>query len=215
MKTLTISGKLREETGKSSSKQLRKSENVPCVIYGGEENIHFHAHRNSFKNLIYTPDAHIVNLDLEGKTLMVVMKDIQFHPVTDEIMHIDFVEVFENKPVVIDIPLKITGDSPGVKAGGKLRIKLRKLKVKGLMSKIPDFLVVDISSLNIGQSIKVGELSYDNIELLDSGKSLVLAVAVARGALKTAEEEAAEAAEEAQAAEDAQAAEAETKTPSE
>jgi large subunit ribosomal protein L25 len=212
MKTLTISGKLREETGKASSRQLRKSENVPCVIYGGGENIHFHAHRNSFKNLVYTPDAHIVNLDLEGKSLKVVLKEIQFHPVTDEILHIDFVEVFDNKPVITDVPVKITGDSPGVKAGGKLRIKLRKLKVKGLMSNIPDFLVVDISKLNIGQSIKVGELSYDNIELLDSGKSLVLAVAIARGALKTAEEEAAEAAaEEAQAAETA----TETETPSE
>ena len=211
MKTLTISGKLRAEIGKSSSRLLRIEENVPCVIYGGKENIHFFAHKNSFKNLIYTPDAHIVNLELEGKTLKAVMKEVQFHPVTDEIMHIDFVEVFDDKPVIIDVPIKITGDSPGVKAGGKLRIKLRKLKVKGLMSNIPDFIVVDISKLNIGQSIKVGELSYDNIELLDSGKSLVLAVAVARGALKTAEEEAAEAAEEALAAET----QAEAETPSE
>lgn len=211
MKTLTISGKLRAEIGKSSSRLLRKEENVPCVIYGGKENIHFFAHKNSFKNLIYTPDAHIVNLDLEGKTLKAVMKEVQFHPVTDEIMHIDFVEVFDNKPVIIDVPIKITGDSPGVKAGGKLRIKLRKLKVKGLMSNIPDSIVVDISKLNIGQSIKVGELSYDNIELLDSVKSLVLAVAVARGAVKTAEEEAAEAAEEALAVET----QAEAETPSE
>jgi large subunit ribosomal protein L25 len=200
MKTLTINGNLREETGKSSSKQLRKSENVPCVIYGGKENIHFYAHKNSFKNLVYTPDAHIVNLDLEGKNLKAVMKDIQFHPVTDEIMHIDFVEVFDNKPVVVEVPLKITGDSPGVKAGGKLRIKLRKLKVKGLMSDIPEILPVDISRLNIGQSVKVGDLSFDKIELLDSAKSLVLAVATARGAQK-AEEEAEEAAEGSQAAE--------------
>ena len=133
----------------------------------------------------------------------VVLKDIQFHPVSDEIMHIDFVEVFDDKPVIIEIPLKITGDSPGVKAGGKLRTKLRKLKVMGLMSDIPEALTVDISSLNIGQSIKVGDLSFEKIELLDSKKSLVLSVATARGVLKTAEEEAAEAAEEALAAETA------------
>lgn len=200
MKTLTISGKLRTETGKSSSRLLRNSENVPCVIYGGQENIHFYSHKNNFKGLIYTPDAHIVNLELEGKNVKVALKEIQFHPVTDEIMHIDFVQVFDDKPVVIDIPLMTTGDSPGVKAGGKLRVKLRKLKVKGLISNIPELLKVDISRLNIGQSVKVGDLSYDGIELLDSKKSLVLAVATARGAQKGGEETS-EAAEETHTAE--------------
>lgn len=184
MKTIEISGKLRKQTGKKDSRQLRKTENVPCVIYGGTENINFYAHRNSFRNLVYTPDAHIVNLDLESKTTMVVLKDIQFHPVTDEILHIDFLEVSENKPVVIGIPVKITGDSPGVKSGGKLKIKARKLKVKGMIRDIPDFLTVDISELNIGQSIKVGSLAYKNIELLDSKKNMVVSVATARGAQK-------------------------------
>jgi large subunit ribosomal protein L25 len=207
MKTLEISGKLRTETGKSGSKQLRKDENVPCIIYGGESNINFYAHKNSFRHLIYTPDAHIVNLDLEGKLLKVVLKDIQFHPVTDEIMHIDFMEISESRPVVINIPVKVIGDSPGVKAGGKLRIKTRKLKVKGLVHNIPEILVVDISNLQIGQTIKVGDVSYDNIELLDSKKVLILSVATSRGVQKgdlTPEEE--EAAEAATAAADAESA---------
>lgn len=196
MKTLDISGILRTQTGKAETKKLRKTENVPCVVYGGESNLNFYAHKNSFRHLVYTPDAHIVNLEIEGRKLKLVMKDIQFHPVTDEIMHIDFIEINESKPVVIDIPLKITGDSPGVKAGGKLRTKLRKLKVKGLIKEIPETLTVDISELQIGNSIKVGDLSYPGIELLDSKKALVLSVATSRGAQKgeAGEEEGAEAA---------------------
>lgn len=184
MKTLEISAKLRTETGKAGSKQLRKSDNVPCIIYGGENSINFYAHRNAFKELIYTPDAHIVLLDIEGKKLRAVLKDIQFHPVTDAILHIDFIEVPDNKPVTINIPVKVIGDSPGVKAGGKLRIKARNLKVKGLINEIPEFLVVDISELKIGQSIKVGDLSYDKIELLDSSKDMILSVATSRGIAK-------------------------------
>ncbi|MBE0674316.1 MAG: 50S ribosomal protein L25/general stress protein Ctc [Bacteroidales bacterium] len=195
MKTLEISGKLRTETGKAGSKQLRKSEMVPCIIYGGDVNINFYAHKNSFRNLVYTPDAHIVNLDLEGKKMKIVMKDIQFHPVSDEILHIDFMHVHDSKPVVIEIPMKVTGDSPGVKAGGKLRIKLRKLKVKGLVSDIPEVINVDISGLQVHQSIKAGDLQIDKVEILDSPKSLILSIATARGLVKTEEEEAAEAAE--------------------
>jgi large subunit ribosomal protein L25 len=184
MKTLEISAKLRTETGKAGSKQLRKSDNVPCIIYGGESNINFYAHKNAFKELIYTPDAHLVLLDIEGKKVKAVIKDIQFHPVSDAILHIDFVEVSESKPVIINIPVKVIGDSPGVKAGGKLRIKARNLKVSGLIDSIPEFLVVDISALKIGQSIKVGDLSYDKIELLDSRKDLILSIATSRGIAK-------------------------------
>jgi large subunit ribosomal protein L25 len=184
MKILEISAKLRTETGKAGSKQLRKSDNVPCIIYGGESNINFYAHRNAFKELIYTPDAHIVHLDIEGKKIKAVLKDIQFHPVSDAILHIDFIEVPDSKPIIINIPIKVVGDSPGVKAGGKLRIKSRNLKVKGLLNDIPEFLVVDISQLKIGHSIKVGDLSYDKIELLDSKTHLILTVATTRGVAK-------------------------------
>jgi large subunit ribosomal protein L25 len=189
MKTLEISAKLRTETGKAGSRELRKSGNVPCVVYGGEANINFYAPKNAFKELIYTPDAHVVVVDLEGKKIKVVLKDIQFHPVSDAILHVDFIEISESKPVIINIPIRVIGDSPGVKAGGKLRIKARNLKVKGLIKDIPEFLTVDTSPLQIGQSIKVGDLKYDKIELLDSKKDLILSVATSRGVAKDAVEE--------------------------
>ena len=200
MKTLEISGFNRKELGKKSSKELRKSLNVPCVIYGGKENVHFYTHENNFKKLIYTPDAHLVNLKIEGKEYTVVLKDIQYHPVSDKILHVDFTEVTENKPVIIGIPIKVSGDSAGVKAGGKLRIRRRSLLVRGLSKDIPEFLPIDITELKIHESIKVGELSYDKIELLDPKKSMVLAVATSRVAQKTPEELEAETAAAAAAA---------------
>ena len=188
MKTIVIKGSFRKELGKKSSKELRKANNVPCVIYGGKENIHFYTHENNFKNLVYTPDAHLVNLNIEGKELNVVLKDIQFHPVSDKIIHVDFTEVGVNKPLIIGIPIKVTGDSVGIKAGGKLRIRRRTLLVKGFANDIPEFLPIDITEVKIHQSIKVGELSFDKIELLDPKKSMVLAVATSRVAQKTPEE---------------------------
>ena len=188
MKTIVIKGSFRKELGKKSSKELRKANNVPCVIYGGKENIHFYTHENNFKNLVYTPDAHLVNLNIEGKELNVVLKDIQFHPVSDRIIHVDFTEVGVNKPLIIGIPIKVTGDSVGIKAGGKLRIRRRTLLVKGFANDIPEFLPIDITEVKIHQSIKVGELSFDKIELLDPKKSMVLAVATSRVAQKTPEE---------------------------
>lgn len=180
MKTLEIKGSFRTELGKKSSKKARKEGNVPCVIYGKEKNIHFQVHENSFKNLVYTPDAHIVKLDLEGKEYKVVLQDIQFHPVSDKISHVDFIEIFDNKPVIISLPIKITGDSVGVKAGGKLRIKKRHLKVKGFANEIPEFLLIDITEVKIHHSIKVGDLSYDKIELIDPKITTVLSVATSR-----------------------------------
>jgi large subunit ribosomal protein L25 len=200
MKTLVINGSFRKELGKKSSKDLRKANNVPCVVYGGKENIHFYTHENNFKNLVYTPDAHLVNLKIEGKELNAVLKDIQFHPVSDKIIHVDFTEIGVNKPVIIGIPIKVTGDSVGIKAGGKLRIRRRTLLVKGFANDIPEFLPIDITEVKIHQSIKVGELSFDKIELLDPKKSMVLAVATSRVAQKTPEELEAEAAAEALAA---------------
>jgi large subunit ribosomal protein L25 len=192
MKAIEISAKLRTETGKANSRELRKSGNVPCVIYGGGSNLHFYAPQNAFTGLIYTHESHVVHLDIEGKKISAILKEIQYHPVTDAISHIDFIAVAESKPVVIGIPIKVVGVSPGVKAGGKLRIKARNLKVRGLVKDIPEFLTVDISELNIHQSIKVGDLSYPGIELIDSKKDMVLSVATARGVAKDAEDAAAD-----------------------
>ena len=197
MKTVEIKGTFRTELGKKSSKQLRKAGNVPCVIYGKEKNIHFHVHENSFKELVYSPEAHMVKLNIEDKVYKAVLKDMQFHPVKDNILHADFIEIFDNKPVVINIPIKVSGDSVGVIAGGKLSIKRRTLKVKGLADNLPEHLDIDITNLKIHEGLKVGDLSYDKIELLDPTKSMVLTIATSRVAAKTEEEVAAETAAEA------------------
>lgn len=210
MKTIEIKGSQRTDLGKKSSKLLRKEGNVPCVIYGKDGNIHFYAHENSFKNLIYTHDAHLVSLDLEGTSHKVVLQDIQFHPVTDKISHIDFIQVSDDKPIIMSLPIEITGESVGVKAGGKLRIKKRHLKVRGFVNEIPERLTIDITDVKIHHSIKVGDLSYDKIELIDPKITTVLSVATSRVVQKTEEEEAAE-----KPAEGAEAPAGEAKAPEE
>lgn len=189
MKTIEINGSVRTELGKKSSKQARKEGMVPCVIYGKEQNIHFQAHENSFKDLIYTPDAYIVNLSLDGENYRLVLQDVQFHPVTDKLVHADFIAIADNKPVVISLPIKVTGDSVGVKAGGKLRIKKRHLKVRGFANDIPEFLPIDITELKIHHSIKVGDLSFDKIELIDPRITTILSVATSRVVQKEGEAE--------------------------
>jgi large subunit ribosomal protein L25 len=195
MKTIEIKGSFRTEVGKKSAKQIRKSGNVPCVIYGKEQNIHFHAAELSFKNLIYTPEALLVDLNIDGKMHKAVVKDVQYHPVSDKILHVDFIEVFEDKPVVINVPIKVSGDSIGVIAGGKLTIKKRNIKVKGLPSDLPEHLHIDITNLKIHDTVKVGDLSYDKIELLDPKKLMVLTIATSRVAQKSEGEGTAEAGE--------------------
>jgi large subunit ribosomal protein L25 len=195
MKTIEIKGSIRKELGKKSSKNTRKAGNVPCVIYIKEQNnIHFEAHENSFKHLVYTHMAHLVKLDLDGQIFNAVLHDMQFHPVTDKIIHADFTQIFDDKPVIIDIPVSVTGESVGVKAGGKLIVKKRHLKVKGFAKDLPEELLVDITELKIHHSIKVGDLAYDKIDLLDPKITTVLSVATSRVVAKTEEEEAAEAA---------------------
>jgi large subunit ribosomal protein L25 len=194
MKSIEIKGSFRTELGKKSSKQIRKAGSVPCVIYGKEQNIHFHATELAFKNLIYTPEAHLVDLNIDNKLFKVVLKDVQYHPVSDKILHADFIEVFDDKPVVINIPIKVSGDSVGVIAGGKLNIKKRSLKVKGLPNDLPEHLNIDITNLKIHDSVKVGDMSFDKIELLDPKKLMVLTIATSRVAQKTDAEVAAEAA---------------------
>ncbi len=209
MKSIEIKAVSRDHFGKKSSNSLRAEDNVPCVMYGGEENLHFYAHENAFRKLVYTPEVYLVNLNIDGKNYHAVMKDLQFHPVSDKLLHIDFIQVIENKPVTINIPIKIIGVSPGVKAGGKLRIKRRSLRVKGMAEDLPDHLNIDISKLQIGQSIKIGDLSYDRLEIIDNKRAMVAAVAVSRVSLKEEElaPEGEEAAGEATAEEQGEAAE--------
>lgn len=199
MKTIEIKAVSRDQFGKKSTNSLRAEGNVPCVMYREKENLHFYAHQNAFRGLVYTPEVFIVNLIVDGKNYNAVMKDIQFHPVSDHIQHIDFMQVFDDKPVIIDIPLKITGESSGVKAGGKLRVKRRTLKVKGLVKDLPEDLTIDITNIEIGQSVKIGDLSYDKLEVIDNKRAMVVSVEVSRVSIK--DEEAAAPAEEAAAAE--------------
>jgi len=189
MKSIEIKAVSRDQFGKKGSNSLRAEGNVPCVMYREKENLHFFAHENVFRGLIYTPDVFLVNLIVDGKSYDAVMKDIQFHPVTDRLQHIDFMQVTEGKPVVMDIPLQITGESSGVKAGGKLRVKRRTLKVKGLVKDLPEHLSIDITDIGIGQSVKIGDLSYDKLEIIDNKRAMIVSVEVSRVSIK--EEEAA------------------------
>lgn len=184
MKKFELKVSRRKTTGKKDAKSLRRQKQVPCVLYGGKENIHFHTAERDFKDLIYTPHVYVVDLDIEGSKHLAVLKEIQFHPVTDGINHIDFYEVFDNKAVVIDLPVEITGNSIGIRAGGKLKQRKRYVKVKGLIEKLPDSLVIDISDLDIGQSVLAGDLKYEGVEILDSPRTLVVGVVSARAAAK-------------------------------
>jgi len=189
MKTIEISVKKRVKTGKTDTRNLRKEDNVPCVLYGGEKVLHFYAHKNEFRKLVYTPDALIVKLNIEGEKHQAIMQALQFHPVLDNINHIDFVEVFDNKPVIINIPIVLTGSCIGVKNGGKIREKRRTLKVRGLVKDLPDILEIDMSNIDISQVVKVGDLSYPKIELLDPARSMVVSVISSRLAAKGMGEE--------------------------
>lgn len=180
MKTMTISAERRSELGKKSTRDLRKIDHVPCVMYGGAEVLHFHAHENDFRHLVYTPSAYVVEVDLDGKKHKAVLQELQFHPVSDKLMHMDFVEVFDDKPVTVEIPIKLTGAAIGLKDGGKPRQRRRVLKVRGLLADLPDVLEVDITHVAIGDVIKIGDLSYDNLEILDPSRSMIFAVVSSR-----------------------------------
>jgi len=211
MKTIQISAEKRTDLGKKSTRDLRKSDHVPCVMYGGTEVIHFHAHENDFRHLVYTPNAYVVEVSLDGAKHKAVMKELQFHPVTDKLNHIDFVEVFDDRPVIVKLPIELKGAAIGLKDGGKPRQRRRVLKVRGLIQHLPDTLDIDITEVRIGDVIKVGDLSYDNLEILDPSRSMIFAVVSSRISkgmeMGEAELEAAEAAEA--AAEAAEAAEGE------
>ena len=180
MKTLEIKGVLRQDLGKKESKDLRKQGIVPCVMYGGEKNLHFSAHENRFKKLIYTPDVFLVKLEVDGQVFDTVMQDIQFHPVSDSIIHIDFVQVFPDKKVTVNLPVRLTGSSAGILEGGKLRQRRHYLKVNGLIKDMPDRLEIDLTDMNIGESIKIGDLVYDNLEILDPPRAMVVGVVSSR-----------------------------------
>jgi len=180
MKTVSLSGSLRENVGKKDAKKHRKEGNIPCVMYGGQEQIHFVASDKAFRKLIFTPEVYIFNLDIAGKTYNTVIQDVQYHPVSDNILHIDFLEIQPNKPVNISVPVKVVGTAPGVLKGGKLILKTRKLKINALMQYLPDEITVSIDPLDIGDSIRVKDLKVDNITFMDSHNTVIVGVRTAR-----------------------------------
>ncbi|MEP2057810.1 MAG: 50S ribosomal protein L25/general stress protein Ctc [Maribacter litoralis] len=190
MKSITIKGSERESVGKKATKALRNAGKVPCVVYGGEKPLHFSADELAFRDLVYTPNAHTVAIELEGKeTVNAVLQDIQFHPVTDAIIHIDFYQLFDDKMVTMNIPVRLQGNSPGVRNGGRLLFRKRKLAIKALPSKLPDFFDIDISKLKIGQNISVASLLNDEFTILHPESQVVVQVKTARTAVVTDDED--------------------------
>ena len=197
MKSITINGSTRKALGKKSTKDLRKQDMVPCVLYGEGEPIHFTAKEIDFSKLVYTPNAHTVKIILEKKELDAILQDIQFHPLSDKILHIDFYQLKENKEVSMEIPIKTEGSAPGVLiAGGVLILNQRKLKVKALPKNLPDSITVDISNLELGDKLYTSELKTENYEFLHPENTVVCQVKVARTSLQEIEETEAEVSEE-------------------
>jgi large subunit ribosomal protein L25 len=188
MKSITIKGSERESVGKVATKALRNAGMVPCVLYGGNQAIHFSAEAAAFKNLIYTPNAHTVVIDLGEKTFDAVLQDIQFHPISDKILHIDFYQLAEDKDVTIEVPVKITGTSPGVLGGGNLILNQRKLKVKALPKNLPDFVEANISELQMGNKLYITKIETNNYKLLHPDNTVVAQVKISRAAMKAAQE---------------------------
>ena len=203
MKSITINGSQRESVGKVSTKALRNAGMVPCVVYGGDKAVHFSAEELAFSKLIFTPNAHTVVVALDnGTSINAILQDIQFHPVSDKILHIDFYQLFDDKEVTMNIPVNVIGNAPGVMAGGVLNLNQRKLRVKALPANLPDFIDADVSELNIGNKLYINKLENDNYTFLQPANTVVAQVRVSRAAMKAAQEAAkAEANSDAPAAE--------------
>lgn len=189
MKSIEIVGSLRTETGKKATHSLRKNNSVPCVLYGMQKDengnqvaTHFTVTVDGLRKLVYTPHIYVVDLNIDGKVVNAIMKDIQFHPVTDAILHVDFLQINEESPIVMEVPVQMEGLAEGVKAGGKLALQMRKLKVKALYSAIPERLIVNVTNLGLGKTIKVGELNYEGLEILNAKEAVVCAVKLTRAA---------------------------------
>ena len=188
MKSITIKGSERESVGKVSTKALRNAGAVPCVIYGGNQPVHFSADERAFKTLVYTPNAHTVVIELGDKSFNAILQDIQVHPVSDRILHIDFFQLFEDKEITMEVPVKVVGVSPGVLLGGVLRLNTRRLKVKALPKNLPDFIDADISPLEMGNKLYITKLLSDKYKLLHPDNTVVAQVRISRAAMKAAQE---------------------------
>ncbi len=189
MKEVSLSGSVRPSVGKKDAKAVRRSGNVPCVLYGNGEQTHFSVRHVDIHKIMFSPDVFAINLDIDGKKVKAIIQDAQQHPLTDRIMHVDFLELQDDKLVKIDIPVTLEGRSPGVMNGGRLQQVFRKLTVLGYPKDIPDTISVDISKLRIGHSVRVKALESDSLRLLNAPNAVVVSVKMSRGAVDDAEEE--------------------------
>ena len=188
MKTLAISVKERQNVGKTSTRALRNQGNVPCVLYGGEKQVTFYAHENDFRKLVYTPNTFVVELNINSSKTKAIMQDIQFHPVTDKILHIDFLEVFDGKPITVSLPVVLDGVAIGVKNGGNLMFRIPKIVSKGLVANLPEAITINIDHLSIGMFISIKDIVVKGVEFLAPPNSVVVAVKTARAAILEEEE---------------------------
>ena len=188
MKSITIKGSERESVGKVATKAIRNAGAVPCVIYGGNQTVHFSAEEKAFKTLVYTPNAHTVAIDLGGKTFNAILQEIQVHPVSDKILHIDFYQITDDKEITMEIPVRVIGTSPGVLLGGVLRLNNRKLKVKAFPKNLPDFLDADITPLEMGNKLYVTGLTQEKYKIMHPDNTVVAQVRISRAAMKAAQE---------------------------
>jgi large subunit ribosomal protein L25 len=184
MKSVSMSGSHRANVGKKDAKQLRNAGQVPCVLYGGEKQVTFSVDERAFTPLVFTPEVHTVELDLDGQKFQAILQELQTHPVTDKIIHADFVQLIPGKAVTMNLPIKTVGNSAGVKAGGKLIKKLRKVSVRGPIEKMPENITVDIENLGIGQAILVRDLSQEGLTFLTPGNSTIVTVQVTRNVVE-------------------------------
>ncbi len=189
MKTVVIKGQKRETIGKKEAKKLRSQDIIPAVLYGGEEPVHFAVPFSELRSLVYTPNVYLVDIDIDGVIYHAMMQDIQWHPVEEQVLHVDFLRIIEGKPIKIEVPVAITGLAKGIKMGGKLSLILRRLKVKALAKDLPDVITIDVTELGIGDSIKVGDIETGNIEFLNTKSNVVVAVTITRAAKSAGDED--------------------------
>ena len=203
MKTVSLSGSPRENVGKKDARDLRRADQVPCVVYGGNEQIHFSADHLALSRVVVSPDVYVVHIDLNGRKVAGVIKEVQFHPVTDRILHVDFQEVVEGKPLKMEIPVRVTGQAIGVRQGGKLSINFRRLMVRGMADDMPEAVEIDITKLRVGDNIRIKNLELKGLTILQNPEAVIVAVKRGRAAI-SADEPAEEETEEAAPAEAAE-----------
>ncbi len=189
MNSVSLSGSLRENVGKKDAKKLRAQGLVPCIIYGNGREVRFYTEEKSFKTILFTPETYIIDFTIEGQVYRTILQDVQYHPISDEVLHADFLEVTEEKPITVTLPVRTEGTSPGVMRGGKLKVRIPRLKVKGLIKDLPAIVVVNISELNVNQAIRVKDINIENVTPLVAANNIVCDVKAKKSAVTEEETE--------------------------